>query len=189
MSSPLLQKLASASFFMFGAVALNSCEAIGFVRGQAAVQKAQIAKARVHVHGLVVSVHAYRDDYNAFPAIAPGLEEDLEITSGPKLIDVLLGFDGENNPKRVRYFQAGDAVNGHGGLVFREDQQSAKLIDPWGQEYFVLFDSDYDDELAEPFTGKALEGRSVIAWSAGPNGRTNPDPAHKDNADNIYSWK
>lgn len=192
MSTALLHKLASASFFAGSCLALNSCEALKFIRGQAGIRKAQIAQARVETNSLVIAIHAYHDDHASLPSVEDP-ENDVHMTTGTELMGVLTGTDKDGNPRQERYFQGPEAVDGKGGLSWeagKDGQRSVRLLDPWGNEYHLLFDSDFDDEIADPFDrAKRLFGRKAIAWSAGPDGKTNPEARHEDNADNVFSWK
>ena len=192
MSATPFRKLASASFFLVACLALDSCEALKFIRGKAALRKAQIAQARLDANSLVVSVQAYHLDRASFPA-AGDAGEDMRITTGTKLMSILTGSSKKHNPRKIKYFQSREAVGGKGGLSWELDdgRRSVRLLDPWGNEYFALFDSDLDGGITDPFDPekKLLRGHKVIAWSAGPDRKTNPDPRHEDNADNIFSWR
>lgn len=126
------------------------------------------------------AIAQFYDEYNYLPDVA-GRET---FPTGPALINILTGTNVEENPKKVNYLLSNLANLKAGGL----DSES-KLLDPWGNEYFVIMDADYDVEIANPFGTKPIYGRRSIAWSAGPDGKTNRDPQHAENADNVYSWK
>ena len=184
-------KVASATLSLGACLAVNSCEALNFIREQAGIRKAQIVRARMTANNLVFAVRAYHDDNASLPPVeAPGNKPSL--TTGPKLMGVLTGLDNDRNPKQERYYQGPLAAGGKGGLSWEEadGEPSVRLLDPWGNEYFMSFDSDFDDKIADPFNpAKPLRGLIAIAWSAGPDGKTHPDPLHDDNADNVFSWK
>jgi hypothetical protein len=116
----------------------------------------------------------------------------------------LVGFDKEANPKGTRFFQGRDAkgtsIDRAYGGIFYDGNENAELFDPWrkvtgsaqnNRHYFVMMDTDYDEELADPFnTGKPLFGRVAIAWCTGKDGLFSlgreTDAANRDN---VHSWK
>ncbi|MBB81837.1 MAG: hypothetical protein CMN02_12790 [Roseibacillus sp.] len=175
--------------------------ALGFSAGGAVMNTAKKTVAANDCTGLVTAVQTFYDDYNYLPdapeaGAAPGAPTTAE------LMDQLVGFDVENNPKEVRYFQGkeakGKTLNGaYGGLFYTE--RSVQLFDAWkktgtaatNRHYFVVMDTDLDDEMVDPFDGaKPLFGRRVIAWSTGKDGQYTAGQARATkNRDNVYSWR
>ena len=176
--------------------------AMGFSAGSAVMNAAKKTVATNDCTNLVHAIQTYYDDYNYLPeapesATAPGAP------TTNNLMDQLTGFDKDNNPKEVRYFQGKDAKgktqNGaYGGLFYTE--RSVELFDAWkksgnaatNRHYFVIMDYDLDDEMVDPFnSAKPLYGgRKAIAWSSGPDGQyTTGQATHSKNRDNVYSWR
>lgn len=176
--------------------------AMGFSGGAAVMNTAKKTVAKNDCTNLVQAIQAYYDDYNYLPeapeaGIAPGAPTTNE------LMDQLVGFDKESNPKEERYFQGKDAkgttaARSYGGLFY--EGKSVELLDPWrkvsgnatsNRHFFVMLDGDYDDEMNDPFnSGKPLYGRRAIAWCAGKDGEyTLGQQTNAKNRDNVYSWQ
>ncbi|NNM30631.1 MAG: hypothetical protein HKO57_14010, partial [Akkermansiaceae bacterium] len=115
------------------------------------------------------------------------------------VMDILLGFDKEKNPKEVRYFSGkqssgSSASSATGGLFYTDSgsTSSAQLFDPWRKEgagvrhYYLLLDLDYDEKIKDPTDGSyTIHGRQAAAWSTGQDGKD----GGTNNRDNVYSWK
>ena len=52
-------------------------------------------------------------------------------------------------------------------------------------------DTDYDEELTDPFNnGKKFYGQRVVAWSTGKDGEESRGRASdQKNRDNVYTWR
>ncbi|HCQ33941.1 MAG TPA: hypothetical protein DIV54_10615 [Verrucomicrobiales bacterium] len=177
--------------------------AMGFSAGGAVMNTAKKTVATNDCTNLVQAVQAFYDDYNYLPdapeaGTAPGTP-----TTAP-LMNQLVGFDSENNPKEVRYFQGKDAkgktqTGAYGGLFYAEGARSVELFDAWkksgnaasNRHYFLVMDIDLDEELVDPFdAAKPLFGRRAIAWSSGRDGQYTTGQARATkNRDNVYSWR
>ena len=176
--------------------------AMGFGAGMMAIDKAKKAAALNDCTNLVQAVQAYYDDYSSLPdvqaaATAPGAKTE------PTLMNILVGFDEQQNPKKTRFFQGRDAKGtsserAYNGIFYT--QSSAELFDPWRKvsgssrnerHYYVMMDLDYNEELEDPFgNSRPLYGKQAIAWCTGKDGKyTSGNTTSTDNRDNVYSWK
>ncbi len=182
--------------------------AMGFGVGMAAINHAKKVTAQNDCTNLVIAIQSYYDDYNALPEIAaadtpPGVRTDNE------LMDILLGFDEDANPRKTRYFTTREAsgassARAFNGIYYSSD--SAELFDPWkkvtgnaaeNRHYFVMLDTlgygqgtSTDEVLSDPITNKPLYGRLAVAWSTGKDGQyALGDQTADVNRDNVYSWK
>ncbi|MEC8941764.1 MAG: prepilin-type N-terminal cleavage/methylation domain-containing protein, partial [Verrucomicrobiota bacterium] len=98
--------------------------ALGFSGGAAVMNTAKKTVAKNDCTNLVQAIQAYSDDYNYLPeapeaGTAPGAPTTNE------LMDQLVGFDKESNPKEERYYSGKDAKgktqNGaYGGLFYTQ---------------------------------------------------------------------
>lgn len=177
--------------------------AMGFGAGAMAINKAKKTHALSDCSNLVQAIQAFYDDYNTLPDV-PEAADSPGAKSEALLMNMLVGYDEENNPKEVRYYQGKDAKgssanSAYGGLYY-ENNRTVELLDPWrkvtgdaanNRHFFVMLDGDYDDELMDPFNNdKPLPGRRAIAWCTGKDGlytlgrQTSPE-----NTDNVYSWR
>jgi len=95
------------------------------------------------------------------------------------------------NPPYVKNDTAGNRRSG----VRTSD---GKYYDPWGTQYAIKIDGNYDNQLPNPYSqnaGPATLGIGVIACSFGPDTQSGsvPGPAADKNtgtnADDVISWQ
>lgn len=121
--------------------------------------EANITKSKQYCLSLAVSIQSYRDDYGYFPA-SLDKEKDTTFTSSADFISVIDGTDEKSNPRKKRY------------LFLDAKRLGKKLLDPWGREYQVVLDCNYDGKLT--YKGN-VEEASVIVYSLGPDGKVSKD--------------
>ncbi len=157
---------------------------------------ARRAKAGTVVKDIVNACKNYANDYGKFPPVVAakggaGANTYVsfgDITAGKckvdnnQLFDILRAIPragGENaanalNPRQQRYFEqpkATDIKNPRDGFVDGSDFPAAKLgqlIDPWGNEYCVVLDTDGDDiiDMGTDFYSDLTGDNSVRAPAA-----------------------
>jgi hypothetical protein len=76
---------------------------------------------------------------------------------------------------------------------------AGQYFDPWGKPYLIRIDTDYDNQVANPYAQNAgsapLLRSGVIAWSFGKDGlsqSTAATPVDKNagtNKDDVISWQ
>lgn len=109
--------------------------------------------------------------------------------ANPEFLAVLNGKEDQSlNPKKHDYLDGFRlAKNGPDGKIVSgldySDPSNPKLIDPWGQPYFVLMDTNEDGKITLPFAnGKSADvfGKRSVVYSTGKpnsNGTPNSDPS------------
>jgi prepilin-type N-terminal cleavage/methylation domain-containing protein len=121
---------------------------LGFAGMQGAMESSRKAQARNDVHQIASAVKAYLLEYGGLPE------------SG-KVIGSLTG----ENPKRVVFLEAKTAK----GTPPKAGLAGGTMYDPWGAEYVIKLDDDYDNKIdhkgAKHFTTVVVETRS-------PDGKT-----------------
>ena len=160
-----------------------------------AMRRAEVAQARTEINNLVTAIKAYYNDYGGYPTNQNGDAADARygygtlrpsVSNNRLLISVLRSIDAPNN--------AGHVLNRRRNVYLEASDNSfnafGDFIDPWGTPYEIHLDTGFNNEINNfpadlagalaPLT--SLEGRTVIAWSAGPDGQ-------RGNADDIYSWR
>lgn len=101
----------------------------------------------------------------------------------PGFMAVLVGVEKDVNFKKIQYFSLDDPKGASGsykdGMVVDKSAKSADLYDPWGGPYYLMLDYDLDDEIEHPFETptKQLHGKSVLIYSAGPDGDEKGKPS------------
>lgn len=144
-----------------------------------ATKKSKVAKARSEAQTIVNATRWFYTEYGRFPHT--GSSGDLSYgtlgdrTSGD-LMNALRGLDGPgnvgnaNNRRRIVFLEVPlKSVTGAGSFV-----------DPWGNEYQVAVDNDYDGNTDTERYG-TITNATVTAWSFGVDGKPETD-------DDVRSW-
>ena len=141
-----------------------------------ALDKADKTKALTEAKGIESAVRAYYTEYSKLPGV------DTWQGQGDK---VCTGSDSESVLNRL-------TTNNSRRIVFLEipgGNASGQYLDPWGNQYVVAADYNYDGVLG-PDTSSALGSNKlfvpVAAISLGPDGKGGNTT---DNKDNIYSFQ
>ena len=139
---------------------------------------------------LSASISSYYADYDYVP-VAKDVSADWSGTTvaNPEFLAVLSArADPRMNPKKHDYLdgfkqakplRGGKFVDG----IDYSDPSSPTLVDPWGQPYNVIMDTNEDGKITLPFihgTSADVFGKRSVVYSTGePNadGTPNSDPA------------
>jgi prepilin-type N-terminal cleavage/methylation domain-containing protein len=147
--------------------------AIGIAREQA-----RRAQAKTDALGICSAVKAYYAEYGKYPLGDPTLFGNAanptdvifgtnakgyaaQTVSNKQLFDILRnintgtpGTPNPYNPRAINYFDgrtASDPVNPRAGFVPANSNATSPtgaFMDPWGSEYYIAIDADYDNQLA-----------------------------------------
>jgi prepilin-type N-terminal cleavage/methylation domain-containing protein len=112
------------------------------------------------------------------------------------------------NPRKINFLEVKDAKNlskagkekeGIGGIA---GSTQGKWLDPWGNEYLVKIDGDYDNSLSNPYSsnaGSSSLSLGVIIWTKGRDGATTSnmtasgsgsgDKNAGTSKDDVVSWQ
>lgn len=159
-----------------------------------AIKKAEIAKAKSEVAAIATAVEQYQVEYGNYPGQTAAQANDKRYNNTAdyrNLINTLRGMNLDWNGKK----------SNTRGMVFLSvvDTNTTTtaaanfiLTDPWGNNYEVVADWNYDNNLDKPSNqvdGGNVAGRGVAVWSYGPNVKgAGPKPDAKDET-HIRSWK
>ncbi len=103
---------------------------LGFAGMKGAMDAGKKAQARNDVSQIASAVKAYFLEYGSLPEKGT-------------LMATLTG----NNPKKIVFFEAKNAVKGKGGL------QGQNMMDPWGEAYKITLDDNYDNKTKGELSG------------------------------------
>ena len=180
--------------------------AIGIVKDQARKAEAKTACA-----GIVAAVKAYNTEYGKYPVGTFTGTADLSMggdnsTNNSDLFFTLRAKDGgqntghKYNPRRIGFFEGKSASNPtapKGG--FAETGSSGVIgafYDPWGAQYGIIIDADYNNQVTVPYTdfASAPPQTGVAAYSMGKDGKlgTAGDKKYKSSgspSDDVISWQ
>jgi len=126
-ASALVTRRQSAAFTLIELLVVIAIIAIlaglGFAGMKGAMDAGKKAQARNDVSQIASAVKAHVLEYGRLPEKGT-------------LMATLTG----NNPKKIVFFEAKNAVKGKGGL------QGQNMMDPWGEAYKITLDEDYDNK-------------------------------------------
>ncbi|MEN3942972.1 hypothetical protein WJU23_16865 [Prosthecobacter sp. SYSU 5D2] len=136
-----------------------------------------------------VALGHFRIEYGSFPISGPYKGKDVELRSEGPLLAALIGEDSTVNIRMIRFLDPSPARDGRQSFI-KEDGQW-RMVDPWGEMYYMALDVNMDNRIANPeakpgnLSDKipAAVNASVIIYSAGPD----RDP--KTWEDNVRSWR
>ncbi|MFT5467702.1 MAG: hypothetical protein ACI8UO_002809 [Verrucomicrobiales bacterium] len=112
-------------------------------------------------------------EYRRFPALEVKEEGDWSGRSTHALVSALLAAPGSDklNPRGIQFFTARKAKSASDAGLW-ESLEEVVLNDSWGNPFFVVIDSNFDNSVMVP-EGSGEEKKifsSVAVWSAGPDG-------------------
>lgn len=169
-----------------------SLASMGFVVTKNALKSAATAKAKKMSVDLAMAVENFQIDHNGVLPIAnPAPNGDTKLkTEGNDLMSILINKEKAPAADRVNqsgksYFSAAEVTGKSDGLYIQGDEVG--LYDPWKNPYYIVLDTDFDDQVIDPSTTDQRSVRKkVIVFSLGPDEKAGTD---EDNGDNVYSYK
>ena len=137
------------------------------------------------------------------------------IVSNEKLYDVLRNYPngnrpkagdtpGDGNPRQIVFFEGktgtATSANPRSGFATTANVGTGTIgafYDPWGNQYAIMIDGDYDNSLKVPYTDFSGTGLNygAVGWSVGKDGKlgTKGDNAFKSTtgtaSDDIITWQ
>ena len=155
------------------------------------IDKAKKANALAVCVELSQAIENYQTDSNIFPV---DVTEDTVISSnspeGVALLKVLLGEETVEEPRNSsgrNYLNVQTGANNIDGLIRNDAQEVTGLYDPWGGDYKIMLDGDFDGSLIVlpkgASSGKKLK-RSAVVWTDGRDGVDNTG----ETKDDVKSW-
>jgi Tfp pilus assembly protein PilE len=141
---------------------------------------------RADLRSIVAAATRFHTQTGAWPArSAAGVDGQFgtRVLGNAAVFNVLRAVDGAGNEghatntNRTRHLDVAAASEGFSGIDAR-----GEFLDPWGSPYRVVLDLDFDGicDAANTSYGR-VQGRGIIAWSPGPDRRS-------DTEDDLLSW-
>jgi prepilin-type N-terminal cleavage/methylation domain-containing protein len=147
----------------------------GFSVGPAMMNKAKKLSAHATATNIANAVEQFYTEYSVLPdpdTVSNSAEKEFTTTESD-LLDILAGGiktkSIEQNPRKIRFLSVKEAKNGLDGAVYTGTAID-KILDPWGQPFYIRLDYDYDEKLefTPPRSTKVtLNGRRVAVYSLG----------------------
>ena len=143
--------------------------AFGFIQ-----QKQARTKATTQVALIAKELQEYHADNRSYP-----VNTDANGEKGDEVLYKALyweGYEARDSGGKIYVKEFDPNYNTKGGQAWiKGTEAQARIVDPWGYYYRYR-------------TGEQAINPDFDLWSVGPDGKTNPDPKHKDSQDDVKSW-
>ena len=169
---------------------------LAFPAYQGVQNAARKTQAKNDLVQIVTAVNAFYTEYGKYPLPAGTGGEDyvygLNSSSKP-LFDSLRALDLTENPRQIEFIKPPEAKDSNAPKSGMGSIADAQFYDPWGKPYVISIDSDYNNEVSNPYTANAGAvpklRNGVIAWSLGKDGQTaGNDKNSGTSKDDVISW-
>jgi len=146
-----------------------------------AMETAKRNKAGVEARAIAAAIDLFFNDYGYLPVPlneqGGGNEQGQPFTDdeSKKIIQVLIAENNQLNPRRKVY------------LKIEQAQSTGELLDPWGSQYLIKLDRDYDGKVEFFSAPNQFRTRSIVLsrGRSGQIGANVNDPDFKDNVANV----
>jgi prepilin-type N-terminal cleavage/methylation domain-containing protein len=175
---------------------------LAFPAFQGVQNQAKKAQARNDLMQIVTAVNAYYSEYGKYPLSPPAPADTTygAATGNEQLFNELRSVTATQNPRAIVFLSPPDVkdANKPRAGIGSAPGTVGRYFDPWGKPYLVRVDTDYDNQINNPYAqnaGAPLLRNGVIAWSFGPDAlsqSTSPTPSDKNTGtskDDVTSWQ
>jgi prepilin-type N-terminal cleavage/methylation domain-containing protein len=161
-----------------------------------AQDQAKRAQAKNDLTQIVTAVNAFYTEYGRYPTTAT---TDASATYGKggakaneQLFNELRGKTNSLNTRQIVFISPPDSKDQtapRGGIQIT----NGRYFDPWGFDFAVALDADYDNQVTNPYGNNNGAGadplrQGVIAWSVGKDQRLGKSGKFTD-SDDVISWQ
>jgi prepilin-type N-terminal cleavage/methylation domain-containing protein len=165
--------------------------------------QARKTQARNDLMQIVTAVNAFYAEYGKYPLtpITPTDTTYGATTTNEQLFNELRSVSATQNPRAIVFLSPPDVkdTNNPRAGISSAPTPPGQYFDPWGKPYLIRIDTDYDNQISNPYSQNAgsaplLRG-GVIAWSFGKDTlsqSTALTPTDKNigtNKDDVISWQ
>ena len=149
-----------------------------------ALERADIHKAKSDIASIVTAIEAYYREYgimptpdtNGYPDHTFAGKEGVApfVVGDPKrqntIMDILRGLNSTNNPRRIIFLDVPDSsMTGTDRNNAIYTPADGYYLDPWGNPYFIVMDTDFDDQIGG-FSGWFPGALPAFIRSLSPHG-------------------
>ena len=149
------------------------------------MRNAKKQQANVLCNAIKNAVKGYYSEYSKFPLPAEGTAtETTALRTDATIVPALLGTNTQLNPRTIKFLPDLKQVEPGGANGLIVDGEEVSVVDPWGEELYIMMDVDGDTKIENPDSGSASTTlyQDVIVYSSGPD----KDPMTWE--DNINTW-
>ena len=149
---------------------------VAFVAGNRALNAAKRAKAQAVASSIISAVDSYQSENGSLPVPSGNSGKEggslfrTDNGDGVKILNILLGKEGEINTRKVAYLKTKEGKAKKDGLIYNtQGTEVTGLYDPFGNPYYMVLDTNYEERIkVQPAnTEVVLNGRKVAVYSAG----------------------
>jgi prepilin-type N-terminal cleavage/methylation domain-containing protein len=169
---------------------------------QGVQDRARKVQAKNDLTQIVTAVNAFYTEYGKYPIATPS-----DSTFGPGgspttneiLFNDLRGLAASTlNPRQIAFISPPDAkdANSPRSGIATGASNVGQYFDPWGKNYAIRIDGDYDNQVDNPYSQNAGSTpklrNGVIAWSLGKDGAGGSGSPNKNTgnaSDDVISWQ
>ena len=171
-----------------------------FPVAQSILERAKKVQAKNDLIQIVTAVNAFYTEYGKYPlTTTTSTDTNYGTTiSNDKLFNELRNSGAVTDNTRGIVFMnppnAKDSINPRSGIA-GTGPTAGQYFDPWGSPYFVRVDTDYDNQLDNPYNANAGAGpdkirQGAIAWSLGKDTQIgNKNDRNFASSDDVISWQ
>jgi prepilin-type N-terminal cleavage/methylation domain-containing protein len=165
---------------------------------KAVQNQARQTQAKNDLTQIVNAVNAFYTDYGKYPLVTADVTYGSTTIPNNDLFYTLRGVAlGANagdvaNPRKIVFINPPNVKNDTAGnRRSGVSPTDGNYYGPWGSQYQVRIDGDYNNQIANPYTantgaGPATLNIGVIAWSLGSDGAQGTDFSASDD---VISWQ
>jgi prepilin-type N-terminal cleavage/methylation domain-containing protein len=169
---------------------------------QGVQNQAKKTQARNDLIQIVTAVNAYYTEYGTYPLTPPTPADTTygATTTNEQLFNELRSVTARQNPREIVFLSPPDVkdVNNPRAGISSAPAPAGQYFDPWGNPYMIRVDTDYDNQVNNPYSQNAgsapLLRSGVIAWSFGKDALSQSTTTAADkntgtNKDDVISWQ
>jgi len=145
-----------------------------------AIDAARRAQAKNDVTQIATAITAYETEYGRLPG---SNSSDNEATVTKTLVETLTAQNTNDNPRKITFIEINSWKKGKSGT-----NSSGDFLDPWGGNYYVALDYDYDNSLTGVGTNNTNVRKKVAAWNDPSSQKDNPSAGQKTRR-YVNSWE
>lgn len=162
-------------------------------------EQARRAEAKAAVGQIAAAVKQYYTEYGKYPTGSQATGADLtygEGTSNNELFDILRnvgdapGKPNQYNPRAIVFFEAKAATSdpARSGIATEDKGKAVKgaYMDPWGDQYRIILDGDYDNVVTVPHTDFASPNQPRTGCAVFSVGKDGEVGSPKDGLAGVY---
>lgn len=129
--------------------------ALGFAGVQAAMKRSKTVQTQNLVTNLALAVNNFYDEYGSLPVSDPSdTPLNTKDVNGTDLLTVLLGKEQDSatqlNTRNIKFLEVKQATGRKPGIVYSQNNTVSGMNDAFGEAIYIVFDSDYDEEIQNP---------------------------------------